>query len=199
MEESLTKAKPNKTKKGGSAVPTLCRLLGALILLVVIAVCLPITVPRFMGYQIFNVISGSMEPAIPVGSAVFVKEITPSEVQKGDIIAYASGDSVVMHRVMDNFIVERYFITKGDANEIEDLEEIPYEALVGIVEKHYPQLGEIFVLLSSGIGKACMLCLAGCGALLMMLGGRLAEEQRQKLAERAAREAASSKDSGQTA
>ena len=61
MEESLTKAKPNKTKKGGSAVPTLCRLLGALILLVVIAVCLPITFPRFMGYQIFNVISGSME------------------------------------------------------------------------------------------------------------------------------------------
>ena len=172
--------KPESNRKGGNAVPTLCRLIGIIILLAVIAACLPVTVPQFMGYEVFNVESGSMEPTIPVGSAIYVKKIDADQIVDGDIIAFRSGDSIIMHRVIDNFIVERYFKTKGDANEIEDLAEVPYSDLVGIVERSYPALGEIMVLLASGIGKACMLSLAGCGAILLLLGNRLAQERREE-------------------
>ena len=171
----------SKQQKGGNVLPTLCRMLGLIILLAVIIACLPVTIPQFIGYQVFNVVSGSMEPTIPVGSVIYVKPIDPDQVKDGDIIAFHSGESVIMHRVVDNYVVEGYFKTKGDANEIEDLTQIPYEDLIGIGEKHYPALGEIMVLLASGIGKACMLSAAGCGALLMLLGVRLAQERWEEI------------------
>ena len=81
--------------KGGKLIPALCNIAGTLILLSVIASCLPVTVPRFMGYEIYNVVSGSMEPEIPVGSVIYVEEAVPEEVQEGDVIALWSNDSVV--------------------------------------------------------------------------------------------------------
>ncbi len=93
----------------------------------------PLTVPQYMGYQIYDVVSGSMEPTVPVGSIIYVKEAEPSSIKKGDIIAFQSGESIVMHRVVDNKIVEGTFTTKGDANPSEDMNEVPYANLIGIV------------------------------------------------------------------
>ena len=110
-------------KKGGMLmyVPAFCSLIGTLMLITVIAVALPLTVPQFMGYDIYNVVSGSMEPAIPIGSIIYVKEIDPADVNKGDVIVFNSGDSVVMHRVKENDVINGTFTTKGDANDGEDL------------------------------------------------------------------------------
>ena len=64
--------KNNKGKTGSNAnvpkkkpglliyVPAFCSLIGTLMLLVVIAAALPLTVPNFMGYDVYNVVSGSM-------------------------------------------------------------------------------------------------------------------------------------------
>lgn len=153
-------------------VPALCSVIGTLMLLVVIAATIPLTVPNFMGYEIFNVVSGSMEPTIPVGSIIYVKEIDPVEVESGDIIAFQSGDSVIMHRVVDNKRVEGAFTTKGDANNGEDMNDVPYDSLVGIVVKHVPILGQLLILFGSTFGRVCMVCFAACGALLNILGGR---------------------------
>ena len=153
-------------------VPALCSVIGTLMLLVVIAATIPLTVPNFMGYEIFNVVSGSMEPTIPVGSIIYVKEIDPVEVESGDIIAFQSGDSVIMHRVVDNKRVEGAFTTKGDANNGEDMNDVPYDSLVGIVVKHVPILGQLLILFGSTFGRVCMVCFAACGAVLNILGGR---------------------------
>ena len=130
----------NIRKKAGLLiyVPALCSVIGTLMLLVVIAAALPLTVPNFMGYEIYNVVSGSMEPTIPVGSIIYVKEIDPVDVQSGNIVAFQAGDSVIMHRVVDNKLVEGTFTTKGDANNGEDMNDVPYEDLIGIVVKHIP-------------------------------------------------------------
>lgn len=50
----------------------ICRLLSVLILVAIVAICIPMTVPRLMGYEVYVVVSGSMEPAIPVGSALYI-------------------------------------------------------------------------------------------------------------------------------
>ena len=153
-------------------VPALCSVIGTLMLLVVIAATIPLTVPNFMGYEIFNVVSGSMEPTIPVGSIIYVKEIDPVEIESGDIIAFQSGDSVIMHRVTQNKVVEGTFTTKGDANNGEDMNDVSYDNLIGIVVKHVPILGQLLILFGSTFGRVCMVCFAACGAVLNILGGR---------------------------
>jgi signal peptidase I len=77
--------------KGGKLLPALCSVSGTLILISVIAVCIPITVPKLTGYEIYNVVSGSMEPEIPVGSAIYVKAAAPEDVQEGEVIAFRRG------------------------------------------------------------------------------------------------------------
>ena len=142
-------------KKGGRAAIVFCRLAGTAILLSVVLSCLPLTVPRFLGYEIYHVVSGSMEPEIPVGSVVYV----------------------IIHRVLKNKLVEGVFETKGDANAEEDMNDVAYEALVGRVERHYPVIGRLMVLYTSNMGKAYMVCYAACGAMFHLLAGRLKERR----------------------
>lgn len=73
---------------GGKFLPALCSVVGTLILISVILVCIPVTVPKLMGYEIYDIVSGSMEPEIPVGSAVYVKAAAPEDVKEGDVIAF---------------------------------------------------------------------------------------------------------------
>ncbi len=153
-----------------------CNIIGIVILAVVIAACVPIAAPRFLGYQAYNIMSGSMEPDIPVGSLVYVKPIAPEDIVNGDVIAFSSNDSVVVHRTVENHIVEGEIITKGDANEEEDMQPVAYQSVLGRVERHIAYLGQLMLILGSGIGKVCMLCLAICGILLNVLGGRLRQE-----------------------
>lgn len=156
-------------------VPAFCTLVGTLMLLSVIAAAVPLTVPSFMGYDIYNVVSGSMEPTIPIGSIIYVKEIDPVDVDEGDIIVFESGESVVMHRVKENNIINGTYTTKGDANTEADLSEVRYVNLIGIVEKHIPVLGQLLTLFQSMVGRICMVCFAACGALLNVLGARFSE------------------------
>jgi hypothetical protein len=97
-----------------------------------------------------------------------------------------------------NKITEGSLVTKGDANDGEDLSEVPYSNLIGIVARHVPILGQVLILFGSSFGRICMICFAACGALLNILSGRFSdaiaydrelEERREKLlAEAMARE-----------
>lgn len=164
---------PRQRKKGGKLIPALCNVLGWLILLSVICSCGAITVPRFLGYEIYDIVSGSMAPALPVGSIVYVQPTEPEVVEADDIIAFQSGDSVIVHRVVNNQIVEGKFITKGDANDDVDISPISYDALIGRVCLHCPMLGALMTICAGTIGKIYMLIFAACGVMLNMLAGRL--------------------------
>lgn len=164
---------PEEQHKGGKFLPALCNLLGVLILLAIIASCLVIVVPQMRGYDVFHVVSGSMSPEIPVGSIVYVKEARPESIKAGDVIAFASGHSVVTHRVVTNHIVEGEYTTRGDANPIEDENRVKYDELIGKVERHYPHLGELLEVYSTTVGKVYVVLFAACGAMLNMLAGRL--------------------------
>ena len=160
-------------KRGRKVVPALCSLAGTVILLGVIGFCLPVTGARMMGYEVYSVVSGSMEPAIPVGSVLFVEPVEPASVAEGDVIAFRSGESVISHRVVRNRVVEGEFITKGDANQEADMNPVKYGELVGLVTRHYPVAGHLLSVYTSSIGKVYMVCFAACGAMLNILAGRL--------------------------
>ncbi len=173
MTQTTQAGNRRNAKKGGKLIPALCNLFGILILLAVIALCLPLTAPRLMGYEIYHVISGSMEPLIPVGSVIYVAAAAPEDVLENDVIAFWSNDSVVTHRVMSNRMVEGEFVTKGDANEAEDINTVPYENLIGQVKYHIPILGDLMVILTGTVGKIYLLGFAACGVMLNMLASRL--------------------------
>ena len=154
-------------------LPSLCNLLGNLILLLVIVSCLPLTVPRLFGYEIYEIVSGSMEPEIPVGSVIYVKNVQPEDIEEEDVIAFWSGSSVIAHRVMQNKVVEGEFVTKGDANAAEDLKAVSYSELIGRIEYHFPVVGRLMAVYTSNVGKIYVILFAACGVMLNMLAGCL--------------------------
>ena len=57
-------------KRSRKPIPALCRFIGTFILIAVIAAFLPLTLPRAIGWEAYEVVSGSMEPELPVGSMI---------------------------------------------------------------------------------------------------------------------------------
>lgn len=152
--------------------------IGMVLLLLVIVVCIPLTVPRIFGYQVYNVISGSMAPAIPTGSLVYVKSEPAGEIETDDVIAfYSAADTgaIITHRVLENHTVSGEFITKGDANEQKDPLPVEYEYLLGKVVLSVPVLGEILAMAASAQGKIAVACMIGASILFFLLGSRFSD------------------------
>ena len=167
----------------GYFAAALCNVIGILIIITVLAIVVPLVVPSMFGYDSFNVESGSMEPEIPVGSIVYVHDTAPQDIRTGEVIAFYRNETVITHRVRENRIVEGEFITKGDANPIEDIESVPYIALVGRVEYHFPILGEVMKLVTTGLGKIYLLLFAACGVMFNILASRMRYNRRRKIRE----------------
>ena len=167
-------ARRNRQKK--SPVAAVCSVLGTLLLIIIVATYLPITVPRAFGYEIYTVISGSMEPAIPTGSLVYVKYIQPEEIQTEDVIAFYGTDadgSIVTHRVVSNSAAMGKFITKGDANSDNDMNPIPYANYIGKVQLSVPKLGGIFQTITGTNGKIAAVSMIGLAIVLEILAAVL--------------------------
>lgn len=180
MTQKRTPSARRPSKKGGKLIPALCNIIGTLILIAVIASAVPLTVPRLLGYEIYNVESGSMEPALPVGSVVYVEHTSPENVEAGDIIAYNVDGTVVTHRVVENYFVEGEYVTKGDANPMEDFDRVRYRDLIGKVKYHIPVAGRYLTIYSQQITKVYLLCLAACGVMFNMLAGIIRKQHEEK-------------------
>ncbi len=81
-------------------------------------------VPTIFGIRPMIVVSGSMEPVLPVGSLVVTKAVTADEVEVGDVVGYWTGNRfigvnpIILHRVIA--ITEEGYLLKGDNNETAD-------------------------------------------------------------------------------
>ncbi len=145
--------------------------LGTTLLIMLLVCCLPLTVPRLFGYHIYSVISGSMEPELPVGSLIYIRETVPEEITEGEIIAfYGAGESdtasIITHRVLENRVVMGELITKGDANERADRYPVPYGNVIGKTVYAIPRAGIAAELLTSMTGKLLAGCAIGAAMLL---------------------------------
>lgn len=164
-------------------LPRVLSTLGTVILIVVILCCIPITVPRLFGYQIYNVISPSMTPAIPMGSLIYTSEVVPEEVAEDDVIAFYSGrdlGAIITHRVVQNKVVSGEIITKGDANDIADAEAVTYDQVLGIVVLHVPYIGNVFAVLTTIYGKIAIGCLIAFSVLLHLVADALHERSEKR-------------------
>jgi len=124
------------------------------VFLVVVVVCAIslFVVPHF-GWRVDAVFSGSMEPALKVGSVEITKPFDPNDIQAGDIITFRSPGNpelVVTHRVAA--ITDQGFITKGDANKDNDELVVPPQNVIGKVVFHIPYVGYVVWALRTPLG-----------------------------------------------
>lgn len=161
-------------------------IVGTLILVVTILTCLGLAAPRLAKIQTYVVLSGSMEPAIPVGSLVYAKAAEPETLEPGDVIVFYSTDASsatggkgaggaipITHRVVENHKDESEVITKGDANDNNDLFPTPYNNIVGKVITHVPGLGQIAGLFATTMGKIAVALIILAGYLLTEAGSAI--------------------------
>ncbi|MCQ4948655.1 signal peptidase I [Bittarella massiliensis (ex Durand et al. 2017)] len=143
----------------------ICNTLSALLLAALAAVALAILIPMLLGYREMAVLSGSMEPAIPVGSIVCVKPTKASQLQAGDVCTYLlpDGNTYVTHRVLSVDSEARTLVTQGDANDAPD-GEIAFSQVFGRAAFHLPLLG----YLTTGI-KTPTGIFAACGLVILII------------------------------
>ena len=108
-----------------------------LLILIVIGIFVGITLlPIKNNFKLLAVMSGSMEPAIGVGSIAVIKPASKYEV--GDIITFkkaasTSDKETTTHRITS--IAEtsgaKFFTTKGDANNSADVQKVNQDQVVG--------------------------------------------------------------------
>ena len=133
-------------------------------LLLVVVACLLVGFLAIRGLMPFMPVFGtSMEPELQAGNLILIKEISPSEVKVGDIIAYNvpamvreyyNYPLVVVHRVTEVRTTELgiAFRTKGDNTAGEDPFIVLAQDLRGQVSKQIPYLGFPLLFLHSKQG-----------------------------------------------
>lgn len=103
-----------EAQKGtGGKIAAVCRITGTLLILAVILLCSTLVLPGIFGWHMYNVISGSMEPALKVGSLIYIHEDLPEDVQEDDIIAFYSIPEVRSPDALTDTALEEGHVSGG--------------------------------------------------------------------------------------
>ncbi|MBQ7104428.1 MAG: signal peptidase I [Bacilli bacterium] len=78
-----------------------------------------------MGYRLYTIATGSMEPELTVGDVILVEETKFEDLKVKDVITYESKVAgmegmIVTHRIIDMNTETKELITRGDANDADD-------------------------------------------------------------------------------
>ena len=153
--------------------------------------------PSILGYRFFYIISGSMEPTVPVGSTVVVHKQNKYDV--GDIITFNSRDEAIYncpntHRIVDRKDTENgvMYQTQGDANNVPDENWVPLDEVYGRVVFQTPSLNEFgtfleFLLTPSGFFVVLVIPMLLITVLVMKEFAKNFQKTLRAAAEQAAR------------
>lgn len=161
---------------------------------------------NLFGYKFFIVLSDSMSATdFSAGDVVIVKEVDPSTLQPGDIIAFESTNTesfgeVVTHKIRSlttDINGEPGFVTYGTTTDTDDEEVVTYLYVLGKYQMHLRGVGRFFQFLKSVPGYfICiflpfMLLILYQGANTIMLFRQYKREQLEAIEEeKAAQQAA---------
>lgn len=131
---------------------------------------------RFFGYTPFIVTSGSMQSIYPVNSIIYVKEVSPEEVEVGDAITFhLGGDTIATHQVWQINEDERTFRTQGvdnkdaEGNIQQDAAPVPFDDLIGVPTLCVPKLGVVYEVLKQPLGLCIVVFIVALIALVSVL------------------------------
>ena len=153
--------------------------------------------PVIKSIRSYVVMSGSMEPKIPVGSVIIVKNtsapatpvVSPlsTGTQKelplykaGDVISFHRNGTIVTHRIVsaDTTGAAVAYRTKGDANDSVDSEVVPQDQIIGKTIKNVPSIGKLIVFLKTPLGFLLCILIPGFSYIAMELKNMFTEIQK---------------------
>lgn len=130
---------------------------------------------ELFGYKMFIVLSDSMSATdFSAGDLVLTKDVDPSTLQPGDIIAFSSSNDenygqTVTHKIRSLTTTddgEPGFITYGTTTDTDDAAVVPYADVLGKYTGHLPKVGAFFNFLKTTPGY--ILCIFVPFALLIL-------------------------------
>ena len=127
MEDVKEVKKPKKRHK-------VAGIIGYILIFAIILVLAFVVISKVTNHTVFIfdrttawVMTPSMEPEIPAQSYILLKRVDPSTIKVGDVITFLSDDPDLKslnayntHRVVEIIGDNEEFVTKGDANSIDD-------------------------------------------------------------------------------
>lgn len=155
----------------------LCALFGFMLLcnltIIIKGVVSPDIPPSVFGITPMVVQSGSMSGSaadhIEVGDLILIGSADPETLQIGDIITFKEDAAFVTHRIVDiqtDADGKRSFITKGDANNIEDEQPVTAKQLVGRFRTRVPRIGNFAMFLQEPLGMVIFIGIPLCAFII---------------------------------
>lgn len=138
------------------------------VLVILVVLCAVFLVgARILGYQAYNVLSGSMEPTYSVGDLIYVKAVDVETIQPGDAITFVLNDelTVATHRVVEKDERNQCFYTKGETNNTVD-PPVHFKNVIGVPKFSIPLLGYVSDFVQHAPGSYITI---GVGILLVLL------------------------------
>jgi len=169
----------------GRATRIIRRVLDGLLLALIVVVLGGVVLGKLVpltGRQTIVIGGGSMEPAVPLGSAVIIRPVDPGDLNAGDIVSLKAGpqNTLFTHRIVA--VIDRpdgrWVQTKGDANADQDPTLVHASAIVGRTEMVIPLAGYLIALLSIPAGVVFLVGLAAS----LLAGAWLLESLEPELA-----------------
>lgn len=139
----------------------------------------------FFGYTSFIVSSGSMQPSLNVYDIIVVKKVDENKITIGDIITFYDKDGyIITHRVAEIYSNDgtKYYITKGDANNVNDIHPITYGNIIGRYSFRAPKAGRIIAAITSPTGIILYIL------LFILIGSIIIRKNNRKTARHSIRE-----------
>ena len=111
------------------------------IITTLISYWLVLTLRKNLTYKSYVVQSGSMEPSVRVGDVIIIH--AQQRYEKTDVITFKDAQKhTVTHRILDiKKTTPPLYLTKGDANQAADTEEIAHLSVIGKVILVIPKIG----------------------------------------------------------
>lgn len=153
--EEPTNDKKIKTKKSNPILKSISLaikiILWALIFITLSLLLITVASQKtdILGYRLYLIMSGSMEPTIHVKDAIITKQI--DEPQNGDVIAFENGNMITVHRIIKVYTEgdNRLYQTKGDNNNADDPGLVQKSQIKGKVQFILPFVGRTVLFLQS--------------------------------------------------
>lgn len=156
-------------------------LLGLTVSVIVLIVAAAFIAPKFVGIMPYIVKSGSMEPQIHTGAVAFI-DTHEKNVAVGDVITYKIGNAGSEKYVTHRIVGEKPdgYVTKGDANEVEDANCVKHEQIVGTYRYSIPHAGRLFAQKSKVTFVAIfwVILLNAMSMIVSAMAGKAEEEER---------------------
>ena len=124
------------------------------ILIVSITSILNKTGRSMFGYRAYIITTDSMKPNISQGDIIIIKETEEEKLKIDDIITFRKNNKLITHRIIEIETDEdgnKQYVTKGDNNNIEDLEKVSYQEIEGKKIVKIPVLGKVVMLLQDEV------------------------------------------------